>query len=288
MATTTKKKYLEKFDSEDELVAAYSELEQKLGEQGKDVGELRKIAELFPQLQQQLQQYAAWAEKAAPVYDWYAKNEQEVKRRWAIAEKFNQGAQNDPQAVALAQAQPGFQWMTPQEQQQLVGMAAKQIMEQTFQPWAQGFQKQVETFAQQQIQNVNNQMAANTNVLWNTLKHLVPPEKMAFAKQLHEESLRFADPSKLDPMKTAEDWLGMRAENEALKTKQTEYEKKQQEWEKQSVPSLNGGAPPTLFRDDESAPKSRDERMARVFQETKDEVGSEAMNEMFPTLSGRR
>ena len=62
MADETKKKLAGKYDSPEALEKAYLDLETKLGTQGTELGEVKKL----------IAQYQPWVEKAIPVVEWLA------------------------------------------------------------------------------------------------------------------------------------------------------------------------------------------------------------------------
>ena len=270
-----------KFKDVDEAEKQFSDLEKKLGEQGKELGETR----------QALQQHQAWYKEAAPIIDWYGKNEQEVKRRWTLAEQqpngHPHGQQPNPaagvvqQAAQVASQQPGFQWLSPEEKQAFIMETAQHISGQILQPWTQQFAKQAEAYAKQAQEAMNAQLKSHTDVIWWTLQSAFPPEKLKEIQALHAEALKYADPSKLDPKTMAQESLAMRAEMATLKAKNEEYEKKTTEREKAEAPSILGGAPPDAASTPAPKAATPDERRARVMDAVKTEHGTDGLHALF-------
>lgn len=271
-----KKKLAEKYDSPEDLEAAYLALEKKLGEQGKTLGDLKSQSEQAQALQAQLQQWA-------PVVNWYAQNEAEVRRRWQLAEQAQQpngqGAAIQQQAAQLAQQDPNYQFLTPQEKQAFIGEVTQHLAQQVLQPWTNNFTTAAKSMFDQWTATQQNSQRAFTDVLWRTFQRVIPPEKLADAKAWHEEALKYADPAKLDPMAVAQDVLGLKGENQTLKQRLDDMTKAQEEREKAAVPSLGGGDT-QLLRPAQSneAPVSREDRFQKVLEAVKTEHGPEGLN----------
>lgn len=277
-----------KHKSHEDAEAAYAELEKKLGEQGSELGQLRQIAQQFQQAQAAIQQYAGLYQQWRPVMEFYAQNQDFIRQAW---DQRGQGGQagngaagmSREQAADVARQQPGYELLTKAEKTALIG----EVMQSAVMPWAQQFERAAQQYAQQVEQRMNHTNRAAMDVMWRTLGHVVPPDKLQSAQQWHEQALKFADPSKFDPMETAREWLNSRHENETLKTKLTELEKANEAREKALVPSLGASGPSrtSMFSQAEtterSAPLSPDERFRRVLDTTKAEVGADGLGTLF-------
>jgi len=135
------KSILEKYGSDQQKVAeAYAELEETLGKQGLELGDLRKKSE---ESTKTLNDYVNWQRQAKPVIDWYAHNEQTVKQLW------DQHLKN-PQRTQNGQMQQVNGWnqslLTPEEQQALIQQATQQVSQSVLQPWTQSFAKQAQDY----------------------------------------------------------------------------------------------------------------------------------------------
>jgi len=281
------KKLAGKYETPEALEKAYQELEAKLGEQGKQLGEAMKLVE----------QYKPWVEKAIPVVDWYSKNVEKVNA-WVAsgmqvgaAPPANGNGQPSNGAVAAADAQAraaaagtaGYEWLTPQEKAALVGDIRNAILTETLKPWTESFTQQAQAFANTLQQQTQNQHKSFTDVLWRTFERVLPKEKLDEVKAWHEASLRFADPSKIDPMKIGDEFVSMTAENASLKARIADFEKKQQDTEKASVPALFGSlSPDTAAPNDTAAPESREDRFKAVMHDVQTQHGPEGVRSMFP------
>ena len=270
---TDGRKFAGKYESPEALEAAYAELEQKLGQQGQALG----------QMQQSLAGYAEYHKQADPIVKFYADHQNEFKQ-W-FSTRGQQGAANgaangmQQQAQQIAQQQPGYEWLTPQEKAGLQQEIVKQIQESVVGPWTKQFQTSAEQFAA----NLQNQNRAFTDVVWRTFERVLPPEKLAEARKWHEQALLFADPSKLDPMKVAGDFLGIQSENATLKSQVEEWKTKYEAREKAEGPSFGVGSS-SLTADAPEAPKDKGERFQRVMADVKNENGVEGVRALFPSL----
>ena len=279
----TKKKYLDKYDTEEEAAKGVAELEKKYGDQSNELGQLRAQVQ---QMQQVVTGYADYVKQADPIVKFYSENAPEIKT-W-----FDSRGQNRPagsnangqitpnQAQQTAQQTAGYEWLSPQEKQTLAQEILYQVNTAHVAPWQQKWEGQAQQFAT----NLQNQNRAFTDVLWRTLERVIPPDKLAEARAWHEESLRFADPTKLDPMKVAGEFLGVRSENATLRARVAEFEKQNTEREKAAVPSFGSGSSSSLTADAPDAPKNKEERFQRVMSDLKTEHGTEGVHSMFPSL----
>ena len=274
------KKLANRYESPEALEKAYLEMEAVLGKQGLELGEMKKLVE----------QYKPWVEKAVPVVEWYSKHADKVAA-WvakgmpveAAAPAKGEVAAADAQARQAAAGTAGYEWLTPQEKQQLVGDLRSAILNDTLKPWTESFTKQAQDFAAGLQTQFQNQHRSFTDVLWRTFERVLPKEKLDEVKAWHEASLRFADPSKIDPMKLGEEFVGLSGENASLKARIADFEKRQAEVAKAEVPSLFGGPSPDITAPaDTGAPTTREERFKAVLANVQAEHGPEGVKTLFP------
>ena len=274
------KKLANRYESPEALEKAYLEMEAVLGKQGLELGEMKKLVE----------QYKPWVEKAIPVVEWYGKHADKVAA-WvakgmpveAAAPAKGEVAAADAQARQAAAGTAGYEWLTPQEKQQLVGDLRSAILNDTLKPWTESFTKQAQDFAAGLQTQFQNQHRSFTDVLWRTFERVLPKEKLDEVKAWHEASLRFADPSKIDPMKLGEEFVGLSGENASLKARIADFEKRQAEVAKAEVPSLFGGPSPDITAPaDTGAPTTREERFKAVLANVQAEHGPEGVKTLFP------
>lgn len=285
MADEVKKymKVLEKYGNDPNKVAeAYAELEDKLGAQGQELGTLRKQSE---DASRAVQQYQDYVTKAKPVIDWYSQNQEKVREAWNAY--VNQG-QRATQTAAAASI------LTADEQQALLEQARKHVRATELEPWSQQFAQKAEEYVQTKFKEMNEnfekQIKAYGQVWWKTLEHAVPEDKIASLKSLHEEATKYADPSKIDPFKFAEEAIDTKAKLADYERKVKEYEKEKEAREKAETPSLGNsqGLFPKAEGDDKNKiPQNRDERFKAVLDNVKTAHGHEGMDALFKTNSLR-
>lgn len=269
-----------KYKTMEEAEKGFKELEAAYGKQGAEYGEAKKLVE----------QYKPWVEKAIPVVEWYGKHADKVAA-WvnkgmpveAAAPAKAEVAAADDAARRAAAGTAGYEWLTPQEKAQLVGDIRNGILNDTLKPWTESFTKQAQEFATGLQTQFQNQHRSFTDVLWRTFERVLPKDKLDEVKAWHEASLRFADPSKIDPMKIGEEFVGLSGENASLKARLAELEKKQTDIEKAGVPSLFGGPSPDITAPaDTGAPTTREERLKAVLTNVQAEHGPEGVKALFP------
>lgn len=292
---------LEKYQEDPKAFAkAYHELETKLTSQGQELGKLRKAHE-------KLEPVAKTAEQWKPIVEWYNANYPRIQQMFqangtganasngttqAQAQQVQQSQQVQQAAYQQAQASiPGFDWMTPQEQQRLTQGIAQNITQQVLAPWTQNFAKSVESWAdtqkKQMYDNMTRQQQASMDVLWRTFERLVPKEKLDEARAFHTEALKYADPTKINPMDLANETLSERTKRaqleEELKTLKAEKEAR----DKAATPSLGSQSSGSLFTKPSGAQPAgttQDDRFARVMDTVTKEVGADAIRDTFPAL----
>jgi hypothetical protein len=259
-----KKKYLDRFDTEDELVQAFSGLEKKLGEQGNELGQTRKQAE---EALAAIKQYAEYVAQAKPIVDWYGANEQDI-RAW-VAGKGTGPKEPHKSASAL---------LTPEEEGALLTKAEERLTKKLADQNAQW-----QAMAKQIMDGWNNQLKAHTDVWWRTMQFVAEPEKIERAKAFHEEAIKFADPKNFDAMKIAQDFLESRAKLAERDQDLSKRDARIAELEKAAVPSFGSHPAPTLFPAEPPAAKTKEERQAAVLANVQQEVGADAWRDFFPS-----
>lgn len=272
------KKYLDRYETEDELVKAYQELEKKLGEQGATQGELRKANQ---QYQHALQQYQQAVQQMAPVVNWYTQNYgqlRELLQNPQVRQTANQIAQ---------QTVPGYELLTPQEKQSLLNEGIAAFNQQVFAPAMQQFAAQLQQLNAQQAMQLRGEMAqlqqAHTKVLWDGMRQIAPPDKLQTLDQQHALTMQFADPRIYNPAEYAKQFQSMTTRLAELEAKEAEFTKQRDAIERGGVSAITGAAP-SIF--DEAPPEkaaSREDRLAATLTTFKNEVGPEAYREFMPT-----
>ena len=292
-------KFLGKYDTEEDVVKGYSELEKKLGEQGKQYGDTKKQ---YEQMQAEIAKYQQWAKEAAPIVEWYSKFNQPITQWWqhyqqqgqGTGQPMNMGGQQGQQqmwnqAANVAAQQPGFELLSQQEKQALVQQTAQYLTQQTLGPWTQNLAKTLEQWGETRAKSINEQLEqrlkAFSNVHWKTLERLVPPEKLADARAWHDEALKFADPSKIDPLDVASQTLEARNRISRLEAELKAANEKHQKAEKDALGSLgDSGGLFSQSSDRKEMTKTSDDRFKNVMSNVKEAVGVEGIRETFPSI----
>ena len=276
-----KKKYLDKYDDEASLVAAYQELEKRLGLQGEEVGKGKKDLEAALA---QLGQYAEWVRQASPIIDFYAKNEAAIRPLIGTDGRLTVPEGEKKKTPVTADI------LTADEKEVLAEFIGGRVKTSVFDPWTKQLEGAIQKYADGATGNLNNLLKAHTDVMWRTIQHMLAlpqtmtaEDRVKSARTWHEESLRLSDPSKYDPMETAREFLGLRAERDTQKAQIAELTTKVTELEKKATPSIGSGPPPSLFaRPDAEPPKTKEERMAAAVDAVKTEHGVEGVKQLFP------
>lgn len=274
-----KKKYAGKFDSDEELAKAYTELEKKLGGQGEELGQTKRQ---FEEAQKALATYAQQLQQLTPYADWYRSNEQALAMYQNWLKEQQAGGPRQPVAAQNGGKSP-LDILTPEERDALFMESAKRFESQIFKPWQEQFGKQLQTLADERAKAISEQtqksQQAFTEVLWRTIQRGLPEDKVKAMREWHEQAIQMANVN--DPMKAADEWLTLKSElakiTDEKKALQTEHEKLQ----KASLPSVSGAESPGWAAPPEDAPKNRSERFSRVMSDTKEKVGAEGMRDFF-------
>lgn len=270
-------KVLEKYGNDPNKVAeAYAELEEKLGAQGIELGDLRKKSE---EATNTVTQYAEYVKNAKPVVDWYAQNQQRVHELWSQASQQPQRATTQTTSSLL----------TPEEQQALYVQAAQYAQQNVLAPGLQKFAQEADVYINKMRAEMTDafekKQKAFGQVWWKTLEHAVPQDKIEQLRMLHEEATKYADPSKIDPFKFAEEAMDTKSKLAEYEEKIKVFEKERDARDKASIPSLgnNQGLFPKSDGDDakKDAPKTRDTRFEAVLDTVKTTHGNDGMSALF-------
>lgn len=270
-------KVLEKYGNDPNKVAeAYAELEEKLGAQGIELGDLRKKSE---DATNTVQQYAEYVKNAKPVVDWYAQNQDRIREMW------NQAAQQPANRQIQNYAS---NLLTQEEQQALMAAAAQYTQQNVLAPWSQRFAQEADIYVGKKMAEMteafDKKQKAYAQVWWKTLEHAVPKDSVEKLRVLHEEATKYADPSKIDPFKFAEESMDTRAKLAEYEEKIKTYEKDRETREKAAIPSLgnNQGLFPKEGGDKQKpVPKTRDDRFGAVMDQVTATHGSDGLAALF-------
>ena len=277
------KKYAGKFDDEAALEQAYQELEKKLGEHGAELGTNRKQME---QYQQAMTQYAEQLQGLNAYKQWYDTNQSSLQlyNSWLQ----NGGQQPHPAAAASANGAQNslVNLLTPEEKRALFSEFVQTFDQGVFRPWQQNFAQQLEKLAQDRansvMDNVTKKQQAFTEVLWRTMQHGLPEEKIAAMRGWHEKALEMGDPSKFDPMKLADDYLSTQSKLSTLEAEKKAFEAEREKWQRDSLPVVPGGRNGSAWiSKEDNEPKDKQGRFEAVVKETREKVGPEAFRDAF-------
>lgn len=269
-------KVLEKYGNDPNKVAeAYAELEEKFGAQGSELGDLRKKSE---DATNTVTQYAEYVKNAKPVVDWYAQNQARIQELWAQASQQPQRQTTQNQSSLLTQ----------EEQQALYVQAAQYAQQNMLAPSLQKFAQEADVYIKKMredmVSDFEKKQKAYGQVWWKTLEHAVPKDKLDQLRTLHEEATKYADPSKIDPFKFAEEAMDTKSKLAEYEEKIKTFEKDRDDREKASTPSLgnNQGLFPKEVDDKQkTAPKTRDERFGAVLDQVKTTHGNDGIAALF-------
>ena len=89
---------------------------------------------------------------------------------------------------------------------------------------------------------------AAADVMWRTLQFVMPPDKIEAARKWHEEAMKYADPSKIDPMEAANNVLSLTSERDRLKTQVDEMTKARETADKAALGAINARLVPVVDR----------------------------------------
>ena len=279
------KKYAGKFDSDAELEKAYQELESKLGKQGEELGLTKKQIE---EAQRAMEQYAAHVQQLSPYAQWYQTNQNSLQLYNQWLQSGGQTPHPNAQPAAAAQNQNSIvNLLTPEEKQALYKEFVSNFDTGVFKPWQQNFAQQLDRLANERAQgvleSVNKNQRAFTEVLWRTMQHGLPEERVAAMREWHNKALELGDPTKFDPMKAADDYLSVQRRLSDFESKEKAWETEREKLQRDSMPALAGGrgANSDWLKPAEEAPKTKFDRMEAVFNETTEKVGRDAFKEAF-------
>ena len=277
-----KKKYLDKFETDEELAKAYAELEKKFGDHSNELGQTRKQVE---ESQRAMQAYAEQMQGLNTYKQWYDTNAQSLQlyNNWLQ----NGGREQPPVAVQPNNGQRSLvDLLTPEEKKALFTEFVQTFDSGVFKPWQQNFAQQLERIANDRqnavLENVTKNQRAFTEVLWRTMQHALPEDKVAAMRDWHTKALEMGDPSKFDPMKMADEYLGTQTRLSSLEAEKKALEAEREKWQKDSMPTVAGGRNGgSWLKPDETAPKDKQERFERAMSDTTERVGRDAVKEAF-------
>ncbi len=275
-------KFLEgKYDSQEAMEKGYRELENKLSEQGGELGTLRKQTE---ESTKSMQQYADWVQTAKPIVDWYNQNGTQIQQ---LLQNQNQTQANTVPAQNTT-AGDTYDLLSAAEKQRLIQETAQHLIDKSLGPWTQNLAKQVEQYGQTRSKEIDDRLMQHqrsfSDVLWRTLEHVVPKDQLDRTREWHTESLKFADPSKFDPMTHANEYMTLKMDNSKQADKVKELETKLAEQEKLSTPSLGDTSGLFTATKDDKIPVSREDRFKTAIEAVQEEHGTEGTRALFPTL----
>lgn len=280
----------------------YKELEKKLGEQGRELGEYKKQARDYAS---QYETVARWAQQAAPIVSWYGQYNQPLQQWWQQyqtqqTQPFGSGGGSMTpntqqagyaamqQATQAVNAQPGVELLTQSEKDALINQTAQRIFQAAIQPWTQNFARTVEDWGRSQATTLSNQLdqrhKAFSDVLWKTLERVLPQEKLQETRQWHDQALKYADPRNIDPLTLASETLSLREKSDRLEKERDEAVKAREKAERDSLGSLGNSS--GLFHkssDLKQMPESREDRFRNVMTTVRDTVGTDGLREQFPS-----
>lgn len=276
-------KVLERLGNDPNAVAkAYAELEAKMAEQGQELGTTRKQAEAAQQLQAQLQQYQQWAQQVTPGIQWLQQNQNQLQEyaKWLQARGQPPPSNNYDNSNSL---------LTQDERNALLEEATKRVQEQALKPFQDQLNQQLQKLADDRTKQVTDssmaQQRANMDVMWKTLEYLAEQsgqrEALDRARTWHEEALKYADPSKIDPMQVARERLDLQSERDRLNAELETLKKQQAEQEERAAGLLSGNTGGALgYSKEDLKPKSRDDIFKASVESVKNAYGADGLAQL--------
>lgn len=255
-----------KYKSKAEMEDAYAQLEKKLGEQGNELGTLRKQ---YDDYAKQLTQYQTWAQQVTPLVQWYQANQADLQQ-WAQAKA-------NGQKVSKEMTNAVNSLLTKEEQEALIEQASRRSFEQAQAYLNTQLQQVIAAKTEEFHRVLSDREQAQARLYWSMLEKGLPKDRVEHLKQMNQETLRFADPNKHDPMKAAEEMLTLRDQMEDMKKQLEESKKQIEESRKHAVPSLGNRS---IFKKPEptnTAPADRDSRFKAVISELNNQYGADGL-----------
>lgn len=288
---TDKKRILDgNFENDESYLAAleksYEEARTKIGTQGNELGDLRKQSE---QTTKTLQQYTEWAQQVTPYVNWINQNRDKVQAMMsgAYQQQVNPQPQNgQPNKNVLDSL------LSDEEKKALYNEWANQYNQQYLGTAFSNFSKLVEQYAQQQVsdlqKNMTNQIRAQNELIWKGLEQMLPQEQIEKARNWQQEALKYADPSKIDPLQAASAALEAKARESQLQTELDTLRKEKEERDRNAIPSLTGSGASLFSKPKQdttnTTPQNQDEQLAAALKAVESEHGDGAVRTLFPTF----
>lgn len=276
-----------KYKTQEEAENAYAELEAKLGTQGTELASARKQAEQNAQLQQKIAAHETWQSQVAPMLKYVNDNRsafeqfEQAKRQPAQV----QGHQAQAQPAQAGYADTGI--LTADERGS-IATEARQGALQEMNAWVMGtLVPNLEKWTNTQIGNVAKQSKENNDAFQRTFYAGVEgafPKEVESMKALHTKTLDFADPSKLDPLKMANEYIAREAKITALETERDEGIKQREDDEKLRA-TMDGSSGISSYSFDPSengdGPMSEGDKRKAIEQSVVDELGAGSLEVLF-------
>lgn len=263
-----------KYETPEELERAYLEAQATLGKHGSELGTLRQQHEALAEERRALMEYA---QSLAPMAAWYRSNLPALQQWWQTRQ---QAAQQPRQAqVPQAGVPQGWEQLNPGQQYQLMvqsaGQMAQQMTMNALRQYGPQYAKQVQSEIEGRVKN-------GMDVFHRYLEMIVPDDKRDRLKLFTEESLGFADPSKLNPMDLAHQKLALMDERDRATKERDELKQWREEREKAEVPSLGAGASTRAFDLKPSGDRlSREDRFKAAVDAVQTDHGREGVATLF-------
>lgn len=277
-----KRKFADRYDTEEELEKGYVELMKKLDTQGGEVGTLRKQAETATAA---AQQQDAYIKSVSPWMQALQGNPQiqQLLQNPQVLQQLIQGQQ----AATQTPADTSTDILTEAERQRIMQATSQMVLKDVLPNWWQQVAKGVEQWGVNQGRTIEEKMLANqkaaNELYWRSMDYLAPEDKREALKQFHAKSLEYADPSKLDPMELASKALSSEHRITALEAENATMKKAAEEATAASLNSL--GDPSGFFpaKDEkDTVRKGSDD----IFRDALKDVEAEHGREGVSLLSG--
>lgn len=268
---------MEKFKTDPAKAAEeYANLSAKLGEQGDELGKMRKQLE---QVLPAYQQYAQYVQQYQPLVNYWQQYGQEINK---IVQERNAGGSVRQQAEQAAKNTPNYSILLPEEKRALQEEFAQYFTQNQLTPWTQQLAHNAEQFINQRLAAQQAQWDARQKaygeVQWRTLERILPPEKIQEARKFQEEALKYTDLTKINPMEMATNSLSQQSELASLREERDRLKQEMESARKQSVPSLGdrSGLFPTS-KPETPLPETRDDRFKAAFGEVEKQYGRDGL-----------
>lgn len=272
---------IEKFKTDPAKAAEeYANLSAKLGEQGDELGKMRKQLE---QVLPAYQQYAQYVQQYQPLVQYWQQYGPQIN---ALVQERNMKGTVRQQAAQAAQNTPNYSILLPEEKRALQEEFAQYFTQNQLTPWTQQLAQNAEQFINQRLAAQQAQWDARQKaygeVQWRTLERILPPEKIQEARKFQEEALKYTDISKINPMEMATNSLSQQSELASLREERDKLKQEMETVRKQSVTSL--GDRSGMFstpKSDEPIPETREDRFKAAFGAVEKQYGRDGLNALL-------